>query len=171
MKIASWNVNSIKARLPNVLKWVDAHEPDILFMQELKGVEENFPKSDFEDRGYHIAINAQKTYNGVAIISKFPINIISNEILEGDNQARFLDVEIEGIRMMNCYMPNGNPVDSEKYPYKLNWTDTLINHVKSLYKNDISFLIGGDFNIIPTANDVHDPKAWEGDALYRQESC
>jgi len=172
MKIASWNVNSIKARLPNVLKWVDNAQPDILFMQELKGVAENFPTSEFEDRGYHVAIKAQKTYNGVAIISKFPIDIIADEILDGDDQARYLEVDIEGIRMMNCYMPNGNPVsaDSIKYPYKLDWTDALIKRLNELYKSDISFLIGGDFNIIPTENDVHNAASWEDDALYRQES-
>ena len=139
-------------------------------MQELKGVAENFPISEFEDRGYHIAIKAQKTYNGVAIISKSPIKIITDEILDEDEQARYLEVDIDGIRMINCYMPNGNPVDTEKYPYKLKWTDALIARLKTLYVQDIPFLIGGDFNIIPTSNDVHNPSAWEGDALYRQES-
>jgi len=170
MKIASWNVNSIKVRKDHVLKWLDETQTDILFMQELKGIEENFPKSDFEDKGYHVAINAQKTYNGVAILSKYPITVISDTILEGDEQARFLDVEINDIRMINVYCPNGNPVDSEKYPYKLNWSKQLINHLKSLYKDEISFLIGGDFNIIPTPTDCHNPKTWEGDALFRQES-
>jgi exodeoxyribonuclease-3 len=170
MKIASWNINSIKARGEHVFRWLDNTQVDILFMQELKGVEETFPKAQFEERGYHLAINAQKTYNGVAIASKFPIEVISNSILDGDEQARFLEVDINGIRMMNCYMPNGNPVDSEKYPYKLNWTKNLINKINLLKNKDISFLIGGDFNIIPTINDVHNPKAWEGDALYRQES-
>jgi len=170
MKIASWNINSIKARQANVLQWLDTAQPDILFMQELKGVEENFPKDDFTDRGYHLAIHGQKTYNGVAIASKHPITPLSNSVLEGDDQARFLEVEIAGIRMMNCYMPNGNPVESEKYPYKISWTNELIKKSKELFCKDIPFLIGGDFNIIPTANDVHDASAWEGDALYRAES-
>jgi exodeoxyribonuclease-3 len=170
MKIASWNVNSIKARKDHVLKWLDDTQTDILFMQELKGVEDNFPKSDFEDREYHLAINGQKTYNGVAIASKHPITVISDEILEGDEQARFLDIEINGIRMINVYCPNGNPVDSEKYPYKLNWTENLANHLNSLFQKKIPFLIGGDFNIIPMDIDCHDPQAWEGDALFRQES-
>ena len=170
MKIASWNVNSIKARLPVVLKWVDGAKPDILFMQELKGVSENFPISEFENRGYHVAINGQKTYNGVAIISKTPIEIISDSILDGDEQARYQEVDIDGIRMINCYMPNGNPVDTEKYPYKLNWTDALIKRLRKLYIDNIPFLVGGDFNIIPTDVDVHNPRAWDGDALFRQES-
>ncbi len=170
MKIASWNVNSIKARKDHVLKWLDDTQTDILFMQELKGVEDNFPKSDFEDREYHLTINGQKTYNGVAIASKYPITVISDEILEGDEQARFLDVEINGIRMINVYCPNGNPVDSEKYPYKLNWTKKLIYHLNSLFQKQIPFLIGGDFNIIPMDIDCHDPQAWKGDALFRQES-
>lgn len=170
MKIATWNINSIKARLDNVTKWVDLAAPDILFMQELKGESDNFPSEAFESRGYHMAIHGQKTYNGVAIASKYPITIISDSVLDGDDQARFLDVEINGIRMMNCYMPNGNPVDTEKYPYKLKWTDALIHHIQSLNNQNILFLIGGDFNIIPTANDLHDAGTWTGDALYRQES-
>lgn len=170
MKIASWNINSIKARHDNVFKWVDMASPDILFMQELKGIEDNFPKGEFESRGYHLAINGQKTYNGVAIASKFPIEIISNSILDGDEQARYLEVDINGVRMLNCYMPNGNPVDTEKYPYKLKWTDALINRLKELMRADIPFLIGGDFNIIPTDDDCYNPSAWTGDALFRQES-
>lgn len=169
MKIASWNINSIKARQENVLKWLDKETPDILFMQELKGVNENFPSEAFEERGYTLAINGQKTYNGVAIASKFPIEVISNSILDGDEQARYLEVDINGIRMINVYCPNGNPVDSEKFPYKLSWFKNLTEKLNALLYNDISFLIGGDFNIIPTVNDVHDPKAWEGDALYRPE--
>ena len=170
MKIASWNVNSIKARQDHVLRWVDSATPDILFIQELKGIEDNFPTSAFEDRGYHLAINAQKTYNGVAIASKYPINVIHTSVLDGDDQARFIEADINNIRMMNCYMPNGNPVESDKYPYKIKWTKTLIKKIKSLYENDISFLIGGDFNIIPTSRDVHDAAAWEGDALFNPET-
>lgn len=172
MKIASWNINSIKARLPNVLKWIDGAQSDILFMQELKGVAENFPVSEFEERGYNVQIKGQKTYNGVAIASKTPITLISDEILEGDEQARYLEVEIDGTRMINVYCPNGNPVavDSEKYPYKLRWMRELVDHLRSLKAQDIPFLIGGDFNIIPCDIDCHDPKAWEGDALFRQES-
>lgn len=170
MKIASWNINSIKVRLPNILKWLEIDQPDILFMQELKGIEENFPVSDFNNAGYEIVINAQKTYNGVAIASKYPITFISDTILDGDEQARYLEVEINGIRMINVYCPNGNPVDSEKYPYKLRWMDELIKHLISLKLQSIPFLIGGDFNIIPTNNDCYDPASWEGDALFRPET-
>jgi exodeoxyribonuclease-3 len=169
MKIASWNINSIKARLENLCQWIDSVQPDILFMQELKGVAENFPKEAFETRGYHLAIHGQKAYNGVAITSKFPVTEISNSVLSEDEHARYLEVEIENIRMINVYCPNGNPVNGDKFPYKLEWFDALINRCNALFENDIPFLIGGDFNIIPTENDVHDPKAWEGDALYRQE--
>ena len=170
MRIASWNINSIKAHITHVTKWLDEAKPDILFMQELKGINENFPVSDFEDLNYLTVINGQKTYNGVAIASKFPITEISNSILDGDDQARYLEVEIEGIRMINVYCPNGNPVDSDKYPYKLRWMDALINHLSELKKQGIPFLIGGDFNIMPRDADCHDPKSWEGDALFRQES-
>lgn len=172
MRIASWNINSIKARLPVVTRWLDEVSPDILFMQELKGVSENFPREEFESRGYTLEIHGQKTYNGVAIASKHPITLISNEILEGDEQARYLEVDIDGTRMINIYAPNGNPVavDSEKYPYKLKWTQCLVNRAKELFADDIPFFIAGDYNIIPTEQDCHNPTAWEGDALYRSES-
>lgn len=172
MKIASWNVNSIKARLPVVLQWLDQAKPDILFMQELKGVEENFPIGDFEQRGYHLSINGQKTYNGVAVASKMPIETIKNS-LEGDDtddHARYLEVVINGVRMINIYAPNGNPVDSDKFPYKLKWLDRLTARCRTLLKDDEPFLIGGDFNIIPQDEDCHDPAAWQGDALFRRES-
>lgn len=169
MKIASWNINSIKARHEHVMTWLDTQTPDILFMQELKCIEDNFPKQGFEERGYHLALNAQKTYNGVAIASKEPIEIVGHSVLDGDEQARYLEVDIDGLRMINVYCPNGNPVDTEKFPYKLDWFRSLTKRLRTLLDQDIPFLIGGDFNIIPTANDVHNPKAWEGDALYRQE--
>ena len=169
MKIASWNINSIKARQENVLAWMDEAKPDILLMQELKGIEDNFPRQPFEERGYHLAIHGQKAYNGVAIASKFPITEISNSVLDGDELARFLEVEIEDLRIINVYCPNGNPVDTDKFSYKLSWFESLITRLQNLIREDIPFLIGGDFNIIPTANDVHNPADWEGDALYRQE--
>ena len=138
-------------------------------MQELKGQEENFPKDDFKQRGYNLCIHGQKAYNGVAIASKFPITEISNSVLNEDIHSRYLEVEIEGIRMINVYCPNGNPVESDKFLYKLSWYDSLINRLKWLQDNNIPFLIGGDFNIIPTDDDVYSPKAWEGDALFRTE--
>lgn len=139
-------------------------------MQELKGVNENFPVSDFETRGYTLYINGQKAYNGVAIASKHPVTFITDQLLNGDEQARYLEVEIAGIRMINIYAPNGNPVDSDKYPYKLRWLDALIERCKILKNNDINFIVGGDFNIIPRNEDCHNPAAWEGDALFRAES-
>jgi exodeoxyribonuclease-3 len=171
MKIASWNINSIKARADHVAQWLDKAAPDILFMQELKGIAENFPREMFEERGYfHLAINGQKTYNGVAIASKHAFDFISDSILDGDEQARYLEIEIDGLRMINVYCPNGNPVESEKYPYKLQWFDALIKRLEVLRAENTPFLIGGDFNIIPTEKDVHDAKAWQGDALYRPET-
>lgn len=156
--------------MPVVLKWLDEASPDIVFMQELKGISENFPIDEFKSRGYECEIKGQKTYNGVAIASKFTIQLILNEIMDGDDQARYLEVEIEGIRMINIYAPNGNPVDTEKYPYKLKWMDCLIERCKELKSNDIPFVIGGDFNIIPRDIDCHNPNGWAGDALFRQES-
>ena len=170
MKIASWNVNSIKAREEHVLSWLDDASPDILFMQELKGVEDNFPRSGFEERGYHLAIHGQKTYNGVAVASKSPIEVIGTSILPDDEHSRYLEIEIEGLRMINVYCPNGNPVESEKFPYKLRWMDHLIVRLRTLMAEETPFLIGGDFNIISRNEDVRDPKAWAGDALFRTES-
>lgn len=170
MIIASWNINSIKARLPVVLKWLDEANPDILFMQELKGVEDNFPTEEFEKRGYHLCIKAQKAYNGVAIASKQDMTLITDTLVDGDEHARYLEVDIDGIRMINIYAPNGNPVDTEKFPYKLNWLDHLIEKCRTLMADGTPFLIGGDFNIIPEGIDCHNPKAWEGDALFRAES-
>lgn len=170
MKIASWNINSIKARLPVVTRWLDEVNPDILFMQELKGVSDNFPVEEFEKRGYKLEIKGQKTYNGVAIASKYDINLVSNELLPNDEQARYQEVDINGLRMINIYAPNGNPVDTEKYPYKLDWTDHLIDRARTLLKDETPFFIAGDFNIIPTDNDVHNPQAWDGDALFRAET-
>lgn len=170
MKIASWNINSIKARLPVVLRWLDMVQPDILFMQELKGIVENFPRAEFENRGYNLAINGQKTYNGVAIASKLPLDIVTDTLLADDEQARYLEVDIDGIRMVNIYAPNGNPVDSEKLPYKIRWTNVLIERCNDLYSQEIPFLVAGDYNIIPEAMDCHSAQAWEGDALFRPET-
>jgi len=141
-------------------------------MQELKGIDENFPLSEFENRGYHVSINGQKTYNGIAIASKSPIQTIHKSLAgdDTDKQARYLEVIINHIRMINIYAPNGNPVDSDKFLYKLKWLGRLHTRCQKLLADDEPFLIGGDFNIIPTNEDCHDPRAWEGDALFRHET-
>ncbi|MCI5060740.1 MAG: exodeoxyribonuclease III [Alphaproteobacteria bacterium] len=170
MKIASWNVNSIKARLEHAKAWLNQHSPDLLLIQELKGLE--FPEEVFKDAGYNAEFVGQKAYNGVAILSKEPQKVISNALPsdESDEQARYLEVEYQNLRVINIYLPNGNPVDSDKFPYKINWMKRLYERLKELRAHEIPFLIGGDFNVIPTDKDCHDPKSWWGDALYCQET-
>lgn len=172
MKIASWNVNSIKARLPNVLAWIAKQQPDVLLLQELKCVNENFPEKEFRDAGYNTAVFGQKSWNGVAILSKIKIDDVKNGLPgdSADEQSRYIEATIRGIRVASIYLPNGNPVDTEKYPYKLKWCDRLIAHAKGLLKQEIPVVLGGDYNIIPEARDCHDPKLWQEDALFRLES-
>ncbi|MCB9990863.1 MAG: exodeoxyribonuclease III [Rhodospirillales bacterium] len=170
MKIASWNVNSIKARLPHVTSWLEAQAPDVLLLQELKGLE--FPADAFEALGYQCAVVPQKAYNGVALLSRHDISV-EHQALPGDSadeQARYIEATTGGIRIIGIYAPNGNPVDTEKFTYKLAWLDRLYTHLHRLRQDEVPFCIGGDFNIIPEPKDCYDPKAWEGDALFRPES-
>jgi len=172
MKIATWNVNSITARLPNVLAWLKAGDPDIVLLQELKTTEDKFPKMDFSALGYGAAVFGQKTWNGVAILSKHKITDVKTGLPgdTSDEQSRYIEATVKGIRVASVYLPNGNPVDSEKYPYKLKWMDRLYAHAKKLLGTEQPFVLGGDFNIIPEDRDCHDPKLWENDALFRLES-
>lgn len=170
MKIVSWNVNSIKARLDHVKKFLETRKPDVLMLQELKGLD--FPDSEFTAMGYECRAVGQKAYNGVAILSKIPFTEINNALPgeDPDDQARFLEVEIEGMRLINIYLPNGNPVPGEKFEYKLRWMARLKKHLRLLRENMIPFAVGGDFNVIPEDRDCYSPAAWEGDALFRPES-
>ncbi len=167
MKIVSWNVNSIKARLEHVKRYISEQSPDIIMIQELKGLE--FPTLEFETLGYQSHAVTQKAYNGVAIISKHPVNVISDALNKDDEQARYLEAEIGGIRVINIYLPNGNPM-GDKYDYKLTWMERLYTRLKELRDNDIEFIIGGDFNVIPEDKDCYNPKNWEGDALFKLET-
>ena len=149
MKIASWNVNSIKARLDHVKAWLAAQKPDVLMMQELKGME--FPADVFSDLGYESAFVPQKAYNGVAILSRHKIEPVLTS-LPGDGvdgQARYLEATINGIRLINIYLPNGNPVETEKFTYKLAWLDRLKARLAALRREEIPVAVGGDFNVIP----------------------
>lgn len=168
MKIVSWNVNSIKARMTHVQDYLAQTQPDVLMVQELKGLE--FPQGEFA--GYHTHAVPQKAYNGVAIFSKTPVTVILEQ-LPGDTtdeQARYIEFETSGMRMINIYAPNGNPVGTEKYTYKLAWMARLYNRLKMLRDEGIPFLIGGDFNVIPEDRDCYDPKAWKDDALFTPET-
>ena len=175
IKIATFNVNSIKARLPRVLEWIKHAKPDVALLQEIKCVDENFPAMEFEDLGYNTAVKGQKTYNGVAILSRFPLEDVTKDLPgDGDDeQARYIEAYVSceiPLRVAAIYLPNGNPVDSEKYPYKLRWMDRLAKHAKKLLKQEEVLVLGGDYNVAPTDDDVYDPEGWANDALCRQES-
>ena len=172
VKIATWNVNSIKARLPNVLAWLKQAEPDVLLLQELKTVAENFPRLEFEAAGYRTAVIGQKSYNGVAIVSRAPIEDIV-ERLPGeteDEQARYVEGTTFGVRVASIYLPNGNPANTEKYPYKLRWMARLRDHAARLLAGERPLVLGGDYNVIPTPDDVYDPAGWRDDALYKLDT-
>ncbi len=172
MKIATWNVNSIKARLPNVLAWLEGFGPDVALLQETKCIDENFPRLEIEDRGYNVAVHGQKSYNGVAILSKRPLEDVSYGLAgdESDAQARYVEAVTGGVRVASIYLPNGNPVASDKYPYKLAWMDRLAAHAEVLLGYEEPVVLGGDYNIVPADRDVYDPKAWADDALCQTDS-
>ncbi len=168
MKVASWNVNSVRQRLPNLLAYLEAAQPDVLCLQELKCQEEQFPHAEIKAAGYEASVVGQKSYNGVAVLSKAPARVILNTI--GDEQARYLEVDVGGYRVINIYAPNGNPLGTEKFTYKLDWLQRLEARLKSLLLDEVPFLVCGDFNIIAEAIDAHNPAAWAGDALFQPES-
>jgi len=172
LTIATWNVNSITARLPNVLAWLKTEAPDIVLLQELKTTEDNFPKMEFSALGYNAAVFGQKAWNGVAILSKHKITDIKTGLPgdAADEQSRYIEATVEGLRVASIYLPNGNPVDSEKYPYKLKWMDRLYARAKDLLRTEQPLVLGGDYNIIPEDRDCYDPKVWKEDALFRLES-
>jgi exodeoxyribonuclease-3 len=172
MRIATWNVNSLKARLPLVLGWLDSAKPDVVCLQEIKCQTEDFPRLELEAAGWHAAVQGQKSYNGVAILSRKPLEDIRIGLPgdETDPQARYIEGTFEGIRIASIYLPNGNPVGTEKYPYKLAWMDRLKAHASSLLLTEQPVVLAGDYNICPTDADVYDPLAWATDALCRPES-
>lgn len=165
-KIATWNVNSLRIRLEHVLTWLNTHQPHLLALQETKVENHHFPEEPFKKIGYHVLYNGQKTYNGVAFISRIPMQ---NEITFlpnfDDSQRRILVANIGPLRIVNIYVPNGSSLDSEKFVYKLHWLEqfkTYLQHELSLYP---SLIVLGDFNIAPEDKDVHDPKIWQGKVL------
>jgi len=169
MLIASWNVNSLKSRLAHVIQWLKASNPDVLFLQELKGLE--FPAAVFEAIGYRTVHVAQKTYNGVATISRHPIETVSTSLGgdSTDSHARYLETTIKGLRLINIYLPNGNPVGTDKFGYKLVWMDRLKSRLVALMDQSVPAIVGGDFNVIPEDIDCFSPKYWKNDALFQPE--
>ena len=174
MKISTWNVNSIRARIDNIKLYLSSSKPDIVLLQEIKTQEETYPFDEIKKLGYISYVSGQKSYNGVAILSKKKINDIDIS-LPGEivKQARIISAKIQvkkkKINLINIYVPNGNPVDTEKYFYKVKWLDLLIKYLQKKIKNEESILVCGDFNIIPEDVDVYAPEKYENDALFRIE--
>ena len=161
MKVATWNVNSLKVRLPHVLDWLAASEVDVLCLQETKTTDENFPVDEITAAGYHVAYSGQKTYNGVAILSKQPATDIITDIPGLDDpQRRILGATIDGVRVLDLYVVNGQEVGSEKFEHKLFWLDKVTDHIRTQLQEYEQFVVVGDFNIAPDDRDVYDPEAW-----------
>ena len=174
MKIISWNVNSVRARINNILEYIKQDKPDILLIQEIKTQDENFPYAEFEKIGFSSNVFGQKSYNGVAIISKIDIKNIKKDFIKDNlKQSRVITGEIKfkekKIELINIYVPNGNPIDSDKYQYKKDWLKKFVSSIKKKLIKNPNIIIAGDFNIIPEENDVYDFKRYENDALGKLE--
>ena len=177
MRIATWNVNSIRQRLTPLLAFLRKTAPDVVCLQELKCETTAFPRAEIEDAGYNALVHGQKTFNGVAILSRRPIEetVVGLPGLAEDAQARYIEALVTAetggvLRVASIYAPNGNPVDSPKYPYKLAFMEALTAHAAGLLELEEPTALSGDYNIIPDARDVYDPAAWTQDALFRPES-
>jgi exodeoxyribonuclease III len=172
MRIATWNVNSVNQRTGNLVEWLKARKPDIVCLQEIKCQSASFPGEAFEALGYNVAVQGQKAFNGVAILSKFPLEEIT-AVLPGDasdEQARFLSASVstaEGaIRVVCIYLPNGNPTGTDKYSYKIKWMERISAYCREQMGHEEPLVLAGDFNVIPTAADARNPEAWTNDALF-----
>jgi exodeoxyribonuclease-3 len=180
IKVASFNVNSLRARIGNLLTWLKAAKPDVVLLQETKCLDTDLPKLEIEDLGYNFDAVGQKSYNGVAILSKHPFIVEARRLPggEGDDHARYIEAVIDlpegrrhkALRVASIYLPNGNPVDTEKFEYKLKWLERLNAHAEQLLDYEEPLVLGGDYNVAPTDEDVYDPAAWSNDALCRPES-
>ena len=172
MRIAAWNVNSIKQRVDNVVAWLKERDPDVVCLQETKCVDEAFPREPFEALGYNVAVHGQKTFNGVAVLSKLRFDEVTAR-LPGDvedDHARFLEVAVtsgkRAVRIASIYLPNGNPPDTDKYSYKLKWMDRLLHYADERMRLEEPLVLAGDYNVIPAPADAYNPAAWTGDALF-----
>ena len=175
MIISSWNVNSVRARIENILTYLVSSSPDLLMMQEIKTEVKNFPFENFKKAGYDSYVLGQKSYNGVAFLSKKKLKNVDFKFLDDqEKQSRIIscDVKVDSktIKLINIYVPNGNPIDTDKYVYKLNWLDLLIKKIKKIIADHNNIIVGGDFNIIPNEVDVYDHKLYENDALFKLET-
>jgi exodeoxyribonuclease-3 len=172
MRIATWNVNSIRQRLDSLTAWLKERGPDLVCLQEIKCTDETFPREPVEALGYNVAVHGQKTFNGVALLSKFPFDEVAPGLIgdDGDAQARFLEALVSTktgvLRLVSLYLPNGNPALGDKYTYKLKWMDRLIRFSRERLTLEEPLLLAGDFNVIPTPRDAKRPDAWVKDALF-----
>jgi len=172
MRVATWNVNSIRQRLEHVVSWLKETGPDVACLQEIKCTDDAFPRGPIEALGYNVVTHGQKGFNGVALLSRLPFDETRPRLAgdETDDQSRFLEGVVSlkrGVLRVAClYLPNGNPPDTDKYPYKLKWMKRLAEYSAERLKTEEPFVLAGDFNVIPAAADVHDPAAWATDALF-----
>jgi len=176
MKIATWNINSVKARMDTAVAWVKEAEPDVLCLQEIKCEDQAFPSEAFESLGYNVLVHGQKTYNGVALLSKSPGSDVRRGLPgdETDAQARYIEAVFPfdhmAVRVASIYLPNGNPPDTDKFKYKLDWMRRLEAHAREMLKLEEQLVLAGDYNVIPSPIDARHPEKWVGDALFRPES-
>ena len=183
MRVATFNINGIKARAEALTAWLDEASPDVVVLQEIKSVDENFPREPFEDMGYNVETHGQKSFNGVAILSKRPLEDVTRGLPgaegtgrdgEDDEQARYIEATVVGdrnaVRICGLYLPNGNPVGDEKFAYKLRWMERLEKRAKELLALEQPFLMAGDYNVIPQGIDALHPENWRDDALFQPES-
>lgn len=175
MRIATWNVNSINARLPLVLDWFRTENPDVAVLQEIKCVNEKFPYLEFESLGYNVEVHGQKSYNGVAMLSKFPLEDVRKGLPgeDEDDHARYIEAVVGGptpVRVVGIYLPNGNPIGTDRFDYKLRWMGRLHRHAEELLAFEEPLAICGDYNVIPEPEDADKPEGWLGDALFQPES-
>jgi exodeoxyribonuclease III len=175
MKIATWNVNSVNARLETVLAWFREAQPDVACLQEIKCVDERFPTEAFERLGYNAVVHGQKSYNGVALLSKTPLEDVRKGLPgdDGDDHARYIEAVVSGpdpVRVASIYLPNGNPIGTDRFEYKLAWMDRLNARARSLLALEERFVLTGDYNVIPEPEDADNPASWMGDALFQPET-
>ncbi len=172
MKLATWNVNSIRSRLDRLIPWLAQHAPDVLCLQEIKLVDDAFPFDAIRDAGYHAAVFGQKTYNGVAILTRREASDVERGFCDGvdDSHARFLSLRVHGVRVLDCYVPNGQTVGSDKWGYKLAWLERLGRYLDQRCDKSEPLVLCGDMNVAPEARDVHDPALWESTVLYHLEA-
>lgn len=173
MKIATYNVNGIKSRLPNLLEWLDREQPDVACLQELKALDGVFPQVELKEAGYEALWKGQRSWNGVAILARGVEPIVVRRELPGDpsdDQSRYLEAAVNGVVVACLYLPNGNPQPGPKFDYKLAWFERLIKHAASLFKSGHPVVLAGDYNVVPTDFDIYNPKSWLKDALLQPES-